>query len=348
MEHFELRVLADYLHEETQTKNTWAKPTAKAVDGELERDEVAEVILAEIFSPVTAAGVEEALKKVVPVIDGKSYEDYVSLSGIRATIMAPPKGHVLTSLYSFGTPMSRNPMLSTTLKYKEHITVHCLAGGSDITQDYRVRLWGYVYKAAELAKVFGAMAFPATLVDKARNRTLVISKAAIPVSIATWATLPGGKDQAIPKINPLVRYAYNKKATDGSKGDYQFRYDTDDVEEECEDMYFDFGPTNAVFIEGLGVKAPANLAYTSIQIAGDYHPKNKYPTRELNNPLNFGHGYPMWPVDLPIYFAVPKLEKPLLVWNEKGVVVCNDDANIITANQICAAMTGIRIEMTGA
>ncbi|GAI28253.1 unnamed protein product, partial [marine sediment metagenome] len=69
MEHYELKVLADYLHTGTQTKNTWARPTPKDVGGELGRDEAAEVIFAEIFSPED--GGPQALKRVIPVIDGK-------------------------------------------------------------------------------------------------------------------------------------------------------------------------------------------------------------------------------------------------------------------------------------
>lgn len=349
MEHFELRVLADYTHTGVQVANTWARPTPRAVGGELERDERAEVVFAEIVSPFLAPATEEALLRVIPVLDGKTYEDYVSLSGIRATVMAPPKSQVLTNLYSFGTPMSKNPITSTTLKYKESITVNCLAGATNITQDYRVRLWGYVYKTAELARVFETMLFPATFRDGPRNRSLFISKAPIVVNGDTWATLPGGKDQAVPKINPFIRYAYNVNATDGMQGDRQLRYDTGEVLTSEENMLFDFGAKDAVLIEGLGIKAAVNLAYTSLLIGGNYHPKGKIPTTIGNNPLNFGHGYPFWDTDIPIYFAIPKLEKPYLIWNEIGSVVINDDGvGTVAARAICAAISGIRIEMTGA
>ncbi|GAJ24713.1 unnamed protein product, partial [marine sediment metagenome] len=67
MEHFELRCLCDYLHTGAQAVNVWARPTPAAVFGELEADERGEVIFAEIWSPVTAPGVEEELKKVIIV-----------------------------------------------------------------------------------------------------------------------------------------------------------------------------------------------------------------------------------------------------------------------------------------
>ncbi len=204
MEHYELRVLADYTHTGVQAANTTAKPSPRDVLGELERDERAEVVFAEIFSPVSGGG-EEPLKKVIPVLDGEKYGEYVSLSGILSSVMAPPKRSIWGGkLYSFGTPMSNNPLLSTTLKYSESITFECLAGAAQITADYRIRLWGYVYKETELPTVFGNMLFPAAMIDRARGRTLTLDKAAILVNGDTWKTLPGGKDQSIPKINPII------------------------------------------------------------------------------------------------------------------------------------------------
>ncbi|GAI59967.1 unnamed protein product, partial [marine sediment metagenome] len=111
MEHYELRLLADYLYDVSvvgaQAVNTWARPTPRAVGGELQRDERAEVVYAEIWSPVTGAPPsEEELKKIIPVLDGDKYGEYVSLSGIRSSVMAPPKGRIWgAKLYSFGTPM---------------------------------------------------------------------------------------------------------------------------------------------------------------------------------------------------------------------------------------------------
>ncbi len=351
MEHYELRVLADYLGG-AQAVNVWARPTPATVVGELERDERAEVVFAEIWSPVTGAGVEEELKKIIPVLDGEKYGEYVSLSGIRSSVMAPPKGRIWgAKLYSFGTPMSSNPLLSTTLKYSESITLETLVGATTaITQPYRIRLWGYIYKVGELSRIFGTMLFPAQLVDRARNRVLTISKAAIPVNGDTWRTLPGGKDQSIPKINPLIRYAYNLKATDGKSGDYQFRYQTGNVAESEENLYFDFDSLDAILVEGLGIRpdAAGNLAKTALKIAGDYHPKGLIPTTLTNNPLHFGWADPFFPDTIPLYYAIPKLERPYLIWNEIGQVIAQDGGTTaVVINALIAALTGIRIEMKG-
>jgi len=354
-EHYELRVLADYLGG-AQAINTWARPTPAAVGGELETDECGEVVFAEIWSPVTGAGVEEELRKVIPVLDTIEYGQYVSLSGIRATVTAPPKDRTWAGrLYSFGTPHNSNPLYNTTLKYRRNVTVATLAGPTvPITQPFRVRLWGFVYKASELARVFGTMIFPAELVDHERDRKVFLDKMSIPVNEKTWLTLPGGKDQSIPKINPFARYAYNLVATDGQQGDYQFRFQNGGVTESQEDMYYNFDDKDALLVQGLGVKAAANLARTGLVIAGNYHPKGPttraslFPTTLAINELNYGFLFPFAPVTHPYYAAVPKLDRPYLIHNEIGFVTIRDDGiGPVAINAVVAALTGIRIELKG-
>jgi len=361
MEHYEMRLLAEYHCTGGQTANTWKRPTPGDVGGELERDERAEVVFAEIFPPFSAPATGEALKKIIPVLDGEKYGEYISLSGELESLMAPPKLSIWGGkLYSFGTPRSNNPLLSTTLKYSHHVTVECLAGATNITANYRVRLWGYVYKEAELPTVFGTMGggIPgrpdlfALLVDRARGRELPIRKATIggiPVNGDTWRTLPGGKDQSIPKINPLIRYAYNLLATDGKSGDYQFRYQTGNVAESEENLYFDLDSLDAILVEGIGIRpdAAGNLAETALKIAGDYHPKGLIPTTLTNNPLHFGWAYPFFPDTIPLYYAIPKLERAYLIWNEIGSLIVQDDGTAVVINALIAALTGIRIEMKG-
>ena len=367
-EHMELRLLCDFVGG-PQAVNTWARPTPAAVGGELEVDERGEVVGAEIYSPILGA-VDEELRKVIPVLDGEEYGKYISLSGIRTTVMAPPKDRTWAGRwYSFGAPHNNDPLKSTTLKFKQNVTVACLAGPAvAITQPYRVRLWGYVYKTAEIPSVFGTMQFPAYVIERARNRTLVLNKALNAdgtnrVTADNWLTLPGGKDQAIPKINPFARYAYNLLATDGMQGDYQFRLTTGGVGEEQENLYFEFDDKDALFIESLGIAARSDaftlgtLARTGLRIGGNYHPKgpttraNLFPTDININELNYG----LWPVaiagvgfplPLDVFVALPKLERPYLIWNEIGYVVVRDDGTApVALNTIVAALTGMRLEM---
>jgi len=383
MEHFEMRLLADYTQPAppvVQAANTWNRPTPAAVGGELETDERGEVVFAEILPPVDGVGInDEDLRKVVIVLDGHETGEYVSLSGIRTSLMAPPMDRIFQGkLYSFGTPGSINPLLNTTLKYKQNVTVACLAGAAaagitGASQQYRVRLWGYVYKADELPIAFngGVMQFPAYLNDRARKRVVNISKAPIPINADTWQTLPGGVNQAIPKINPFARFAYNALATDALQGDYQFRFSALGVLDEEENLYWEFDDKDALLIKGLGVSPSLdtlmppgglfpNLARTGLRIDGDYHPKGPttrlslFPTDGLINHLNYGWlpivlnvAAPIAPLD--IYAAIPKLEKALLIHNEIGYVVIRDNGVAVPADPlgVTVVVTGIRIEMRG-
>ncbi len=359
-EHYELRCLCDYLHTGAQAVNVWARPTPAAVFGELETDERGEIVFAETWSPVTGAGVEEELRKIIPVLDGDEYGKYVSLCGIRAINMAPPRDRIWSGkLYTFGEPLDpkktlQSPLHNTTLKYKQNVTVAALCGPAvAITQDYRIRLWGYVYKDDELPR-FGSMEFPYSMTERTRQRSLVLDKpgGSIPITAKTWLTLPGGKDQAIPKINPFVRYAYNLLATDGMQGDYQFRFANGEVVDADENLFFQFDDLDALFVEGLGVKAPANLARTGLKIAGNDHPKGPttrtslFPTTPGINELNFGHLFPFAPVDHPYFAAVPKLIQPYLIWNEIGHVTIRDGGvAAVAVNSAVVALTGIRLEL---
>lgn len=375
MEHYELRLLADFQQPGVQAANTWSRPTPLAVGGELEQDERGEIVYAEIQPPIAAGLTDEDLRKVVIVLDGHEVGQYVSLSGLRTSCMAPQKERIFrNSLYTFGTPGSNNPLYNTTLKYKQNVTVACLAGplAGGITgaaQAYRVRLWGYVYKVGELPAAFGDMVFPAYIVDHARNRTLPIMKNPIPVTGDSWLTLPGGVDQSVPKINPFARYAYNALPTDGLQGDYQFRFTQGGVIEENENLYWEFDEKDALLIKGLGVTANndglmpplgvfPNLARTGLRIAGDYHPKGPttrqslYPTDGFINQLNYGRWpvsflnvFPMPPLD--VFAALPKLDRAYLIWNEIGMVVIRDNGAVVPADPlgVTVAVTGTRIEM---
>ena len=381
-EHYEMRLLADYTQPAppaVQAANTWNRPTPAAVGGELEADERGEVVYAEIQPPVDGVGInDEDLRRVVIILDGHEVGEYVSLSGIRTSLMAPPKDRMWQNhLYSFGTPHSTNPLLNTTLKYKQNVTVACLAGpaAAGITgaaQAYRIRLWGYVYRADELTAAFngGVMLFPTYFNDRARKRIVNIRKNPIPINADTWQTLPGGVNQAIPKINPFARYAYNALPTDGMQGDYQFRFTAGGVLDENENLYWAFDDMDALLVEGLGVSPsfdtlmpPAgvfpNLARTGLRIDGDYHPKGPttrlslFPTDALSNQLNYGWLPVVWNTIAPIapldvYAAIPKLDKPYLIHNEIGYVTIRDDGvAAVPADPagVTVAVTGIRVEM---
>ncbi|GAI76819.1 unnamed protein product [marine sediment metagenome] len=80
-----------------------------------------------------------------------------------------------------------------------------------------------------------------------------------------------------------------------------------------------------------------------------------FPTDGLMNQLNYGWlpvvlntAAPIAPLD--IYVAIPKLERPYLIWNEIGLVVIRDaglPAGPVPADPlgVTVAVTGIRVEM---
>jgi len=214
------------------------------------------------------------------------------------------------------------------------------------------------------------MLFPTYFNDRARKRIVNIRKNPIPINADTWQTLPGGVNQAIPKINPFARYAYNALPTDGMQGDYQFRFTAGGVLDENENLYWAFDDMDALLVEGLGVSpsfdtlmppAPGvfpNLARTGLRIDGDYHPKGPttrlslFPTDGLSNQLNYGWlpvvlntVAPIAPLD--IYAAIPKLDKPYLIHNEIGYVTIRDNGVAVPADPlgVTVALTGIRVEM---
>ena len=101
-----------------------------------------------------------------------------------------------------------------------------------------------------------------------------------------------------------------------------------------------------------------NLARTGIRIDGDYHPKGPttrlslFPTDGLINDRNYGWlpivlnvAAPVAPLD--VYAAIPKLDEPLLIWNEIGYVVVRDNGVAVPADPlgVTVALTGIRVEM---
>lgn len=359
--HFEFRCLLDYLGGALAV-NTWVRPTPRVCNGELQDDEVAEAVYMEVIEPVTALGVEEELQRIIIVADEHELGDYVSINGIRATNMMPLKQNTLNQgLVAFGTPMSNNPLASTTIKYTRELAVHAMAGPTiPITLPWRVRIWGYVYTEEELWRVFGVMGghgMPsgvfARVNDHYRNRVLDLMKSPIPVSFATWKTLPGGFDQQVPKINPWIRYAQNAAATLGLQEDYEFRFDTGNVATSAENMRHEFTARDALLVKNLGVKGAGTLARFGLRIGGNYHPQamtdrvSLFPTTALQNMLNFGHRFPFWPVAVLLYDPIPRLPSPYLIWNEIGEVIMRDDGTgVLAANAIRCALAGTRIEMT--
>jgi hypothetical protein len=351
----ELQVLGDFLHTGSQSAGTWWRPTAASGNAELDSHEVAEVVYVEVIPPIAADGTAEDLRLIQLNLDGK-VEQYNLIPGKDDYLVTPPRTNAYNGQFlAFGKPVwnvepTFTGMLQATCpKYRKYVTVECYAGGS-ITADYRVRLWGYRYRGEDLAAVTSPIGGSGTINDPVTGRVSeFISKPSIMPSEDTWTQLPGGLDQAVPKIFHFLRLSFNAQATTPNR-DYEFRFKDGLVATREEDLLFEYDIEKKVaLIKGLGVRAPANLSKVWFDVGGDVRPKSKFPVSQYLNPLHFGHTYPIITVGgakVPLYMTVPLLDDRILISNEKAVVKAVDNGNSIAQNQIAVIVNGIMIELT--
>ncbi|MEW6573168.1 MAG: hypothetical protein AB1374_05995 [Bacillota bacterium] len=348
----EMQVLGDFLHTGAQAAGTWWRPTAASGNGELDSHEVAEVVAIEIVPPVTGAGAAEDLRRVHLVLDG-TLEQYNLVPGTDTYLVTPPRTNVRAGRFlAFGKPVFNveNGLLgllqATCPKYRKSLTVEAYAGGA-ITASYRIRLWGYRYRAEDLAAVTGVLGGADSIFDPTTGRMSdFVNRPPIQPSEDTWTQLPGGLDQAVPKIFHFLRMAFNANATTANVP-FEFRFDIGNVASREEDLYFPYDTEKKVaIIQGLGVRAPANLLQTWVDVAGDERPKSRIPTTQYLNPLHFGKAYPLFAADHPEYFTVPLLDNRIMVANEKAVIRIVDNGTSIAANQIAVVANGVLVELT--
>ena len=349
MKHFERRVI-EFPHTGVQAASTPWLPTAF----ELEADEMGEIVFAEVFSPVTGGGAEEALERWYPVLDGSKYDDYLALNGVFSPIMNPPQLVTHGNILAFGTPVVEAvkkavPMLEARCpKFKNKVSVEAWAGAGGITADYTIRLHLYVYRKEELSLIATSLPALGSIRDVARRRTITVNKPLVPISYDTWDDLPGGMDQTIPRIDPFMRWATNLVATTPNSN-YSFRtvLGNIDATKDWQELYFDHEKgENILIINGLGVRAdPAgNLLDTALLIAGDLHPKNRMFTEWDNNVFHFGHMFPFDALGSVYFTAIPKFDRPYIIYDEIGEIVIRDDGVAVLAGAVTVALSGVLIE----
>lgn len=347
----ELQVLGDWLHTGAQAANVWYRPTAAAGGAELDTGEVAEVVFVEVIPPVTGGGVVEDLRRVQLNLDDQ-LEEYNLFPGTQTYLVNASAAHMLHGrIMALGKPVwnvsGPGAMLQATCpKYRKKVTIEALAGGA-ITADYRIRLWGYRYRVDELPGIVSPIGGAEPIRDPISGRqSQVIQKPVIIPNEDTWTQLPGGLDQAVPKIFHFIRLGFNSAATVANT-DYEFRFDLQQVANREEDLYWPYDLEKRVLLlKGLGVRAPANLLETWVELGGDKRPKEPWPTRNFLNPLHFGQAQPFYPAGFPLYYPVPLLPDPILVAGEKAVVKVKDDGTSIPANQIAVIVNGIQVLLT--
>lgn len=368
----ELQVLGNFYRdpavEGVQAAGTWWRPSpSKANLGELDSHEVAEVVQAIILPPVNPDGTPDLLQRVQLNLDGK-LEQYNILNGTDTYLVYADKEHMLFGqVVTFGRPMFAvqngldGVLEATCPKYRKSVTVECLAGAGGIDQPYRVILLGYRYRAEELgtalAHLGGAFGGTGTIRDRATGRESdLIAKAPVAIAEETWTQLPGGLDQAVPKVFSFTRFAFNARATTANLP-YEFRFKDGFVGSREEDLLFEYDIERRIaIIKGLGVRgvsaaARQNLKEAWWDVGGDERPKSRWPITEnvntrQHNMLHFGKGDPQYPGDFPIYYPIKLLPDPVLISGEKAVLKVVDNGTSVAAGDIVVAVTGTLIELT--
>jgi hypothetical protein len=374
----ELRLLAEFVNTNTastglgKAPNTqWSPPPVTTVDpalpqGMLDSNQLGEVAFLEIISPVDAQGNPQDLHAVTLVLDNKPVDENIWISGRDDTNMAPRRSRVWGSnIYSFGKSVvqamkEQNAgglpawLTATCPKFTSSVSVECTAGATAITENYRVRIWGYAYTLSYLATAmpsFGGV--DAVIKDQLNSRTLpAISKGTIFGGndwSGNWASLPAGLSQGMPSIWPMIRFAANAVATSaGQPYIYQFQNSaaTPGVTEKDQNLYFNLGANEALVIRGLGIKAVANQLSAWVQTksqAQTRHPAGGIPAGFYNNDVNFGAKQGISGA----YDAIPRLAD-VVIWNEIAYPTTLDSGISIPSSVVpVIAITALHILYSG-
>ena len=221
-------------------------------------------------------GAYEDLREIWLILDNKSVQHYVNLSGYGETLMTPPKSQIWGGRQfqvTFGMPFHKvvnsgatknMPIMNTTFKYSNTLAlaVHTVYG---ITGNWRIRIKGFKYTPAELSE-YGKHWHNA--VDVQDMRRIVTQKPALsftfplpgPISPDTWTSLPGGVLQGGTKINPYWRFAFNGQPTQPQSPFVFSNFNTlnggtGNVEDPFQDLGLEFSSNlNAFILKGFGVR----------------------------------------------------------------------------------------------
>lgn len=359
----QLSILGDFLHSGTLSAGTLWQPSAADGNAEMGADEVSEISFVEIVPPVDA-GVAEDLDEVYLVIDGKSTQNLINMSGNDNIATNPVRRHTFTNdpetqFVTFGMNLVDSlsqpipALANTTPKVSDRVAVVARAGGTDVDADFRVRIWGYRYTDRMLQRLpQRTMPGNFTIRDRRNDRDINVPNQSIEITLENWTLLPGGVDQQTPKINPFLRFATNSNATTVNTR-YEFRFNLGNVDSEFKDLEFNYDIQNKIFIpKGLGARSHTNSNYVWLRDTGDNFntevPEGRFTVLENRNPIIFGRGTPQWPADQPIYYPIPQFGvTDHIIYRTRAVVACMDNGTAVPADGISVAITGKVIDLGG-
>jgi hypothetical protein len=298
------------------------------------------------------------------VVDGESTQNIINMSGRDDISTNPLRRHVYvndgnTLFVMFGKNIidSLNQpipnLANTSIKVTNRVSIITQAGGGGVTQDYRVRLWGYIYENRQLAN-FPNQTMPGefTIRDRRNDRDISIPVNPVDITLENWSLLPGGVDQRKPSINPFLRFATNANATTVNTR-YEFRFDTGNVDDEFKDLEFNYDIQNKLLIpKGLGARAHANSQEVWLRDTGDNFdtevPEGRFTVLQNRNPIIFGSGDPQWPANIPVYYAIPTFGvTDHILYRTRAVVAMQDNGTQIPADGVAVALYGKEIDFGG-
>ena len=367
----ELRLLGRWTHTGTQNANTYWSPAPVETtepnlpQGYLTGKQVGEAKYMVVYSPVSAGGAIDDLQAVQLVLDGEPYS-YIWLSARQDTNMAPAISRIRRNpLLSFGEPfLNRNgqvnaPTLATCPKFTDTITIQTLAGASNVTDDYTVEVWGYVYDSPLLAALAPVYGFGEQIIKDPGNSRQFVIPAKTVVAGGDWKTnwkkLPGGAQQNVDQgaIHKLIRQARNKNATTASET-YKFQYQNSSnspaVTYQHQNLYWSLTANQAILAERLGVRSPqpsstgAELKAAWIETPSESqhrHPQGGIPAGYNLNEINFG----LAQGETNKFDAVPLLPQgPQLLWNEVAYPTVVDNGTSVAADALMMAFVGTLVQ----
>jgi hypothetical protein len=328
------------------------------------------VIVPPVSGPDPIADAED-LRWIDILIDRVSTRENITLSGRNDMLMNPPWTHLLETgsfakrdprgfvVVPFGLPIldaeaSRVPtaLANSTLKYENEITIIAQAGGTGITADYDVYIYGYTYDRSQFEELPSQVNKSFTIHDSHLGEDIPVRGDNVPVTMGDWTKLPGGSDQAFPFIDPYWKFAFNANATTANTP-YTFRFDTGNVADQREDLLWDFeAADDTLVLYGFGCRAHANSLEAWIEITGDPvhtdHPEGRWQTPLGLNPIQFGAVQPEYPNDIPLFYPIPQFSNHNLIINDdRAFPRVRDNGAAIPADGTVVAVNGVRINRRG-
>jgi len=327
-----------------------------------------EICIAVITSPITSAGIGEALEFVEPYIDGKSYDggNQLQVRGdLDASQMPPvelftgekvlgPEGTGVRRsaiIYGLGLPdltvmpmsadkgLGNNILRNTTVKVKAGGTIAAQykCGNTATTDNSIIEFWGYKYHSEAalteyMARVYGRT-HQISMFDKNAMRQFNLSYDPVPAIVENWDKLIGGQGQNGKPgsqliIKKLLRWARNATATTVNQR-YDLDYETNNVDNEYNNMKFVPKDDKLIIINKLGIIAGTNHQQTFIKVNGEDILDAR--TGPNFNALVFGRDTETATI-MEVYnhrFRGMPIINPVYIHGETGVVQFLDDGTAI-------------------